>query len=105
MISPRWPGPNNLVARCKVAFQIRSGVLNMPSDWSGCPSVREGPGYLSGKLALRDDPRVPPEFIVENMDAGETPEQVIENFGLRTPLRDVLAVYDHAKRQRVKSPV
>jgi uncharacterized protein (DUF433 family) len=77
----------------------------MAIDWSGCPAVCTRPGYLSGKPALRDDPRVPPETIVENMDAGETAEQVIENFGLRTKLRDVLAVYDHATRQRVQSPV
>jgi uncharacterized protein (DUF433 family) len=77
----------------------------MPIDWSDCPVVRVRPGYLSGKPALRDDPRVPPETIVENIDAGETAEQVIENFGLRTPLQDVPAVYAHATRHRVKSPV
>jgi uncharacterized protein (DUF433 family) len=77
----------------------------MPIDWSRCPAVRTKPGYLSGAPALRDDPRVPPETIVENMDAGETAEQVIENFGLKTSLQDVLAVYDYAQRQRVSSPV
>jgi uncharacterized protein (DUF433 family) len=54
---------------------------------------------------LRDDPRVPPETIVENMDSGETAEQVVENFGLKTSLQDVLAVYEYAKRQRVTSLV
>ena len=77
----------------------------MPIDWNRCPAVLIRPGYLSGAPALRDDPRVPPETIVENMDAGETAEQVIENFGLRTSLQDVLAVYDYAKRQRVASPL
>nr|WP_294556784.1 DUF433 domain-containing protein [uncultured Rhodopila sp.] len=77
----------------------------MPIDWSRCPAMRIRPGYLSGAPALRDDPRVPPETIVENMDSGETAEQVIENFGLKTSLQDVLAVYDCAKRQRVTSPV
>jgi uncharacterized protein (DUF433 family) len=77
----------------------------MPIDWSGCPAVRARPGYLSGKPALRHDPRVSPETIVDNMDTGETAEQVIENFGLRTKLQDVLAVYEWAKRQRVQSPV
>lgn len=77
----------------------------MPIDWSRCPAVRTKPGYLSGRAALRDDPRVPPETIVENLDAGETPEQVIENYGLRTSRRDVLIVYEYAKRQRVASPV
>ena len=84
---------------------LRLGVMIMPIDWSCCPAVIARPGYLSGKPALRDDPRVPPEIIVENMDFGETPEQVIANYGLRTPLNDVLAVYDYAKRQRVASPV
>jgi len=77
----------------------------MPIDWSRCPIVRSRPGYLSGAPALRDDPRVPPETIVENMDSGETAEQVIENFSLKTSLPDVLAVYDYAKRQRVTCPV
>ncbi len=63
------------------------------------------PGVLSGQPALRDDPRVPPETILDNMDAGETADQVIENLGLRTPLADVLAVYAHAQRQRVEHPV
>ena len=77
----------------------------MPIDWSRCPVVRARPGYLSGRPAPRDDPRVPPESIVANLDAGETVAQVIENYGLRTSPRDVLAVYAYAKKQRVASPV
>jgi uncharacterized protein (DUF433 family) len=76
-------------------MEIRRSV-----DWSGCPVVARRSGYLSGAPALRDDPRVPPEVIVDNMDAGETAEDVIDNYGLRTPLRDVLAVYEYAKRHR-----
>lgn len=90
----------------KPAIRVhRFGVMIMPIDWSRCPTVAAKPGYLSGKPALRDDPRVPPEIIVENLDLGETPEQVIENYGLRTPLIDVLAVYAYAKKQRVTSSV
>jgi uncharacterized protein (DUF433 family) len=77
----------------------------VPIDWSRCPTVRIRPGYLSGRPALRDDPRVPPETIVENLDSGETAEQVIENYGLRTSRQDVLAVYEYVKKQRVTSPV
>jgi uncharacterized protein (DUF433 family) len=83
----------------------RPGAGNIAIDWTGCSDVRVRPGYLSGKPSLRDDPRVPPETIVENMDARETAEQVIENFGLRTPLQDVLTVYARVGRQRVLSPV
>jgi len=42
---------------------------------------------------------------VDNIDAGETAEQVIENFGLHTPLQDVLAVYARARKHCVKSSV
>ena len=77
----------------------------MPIDWSRCAAVLTRPGYLSGKPALRDDPRIPPEIIVDNLDLGESPQQVIENYGLRTSLNEVLAVYAYAKRQRVASPV
>jgi hypothetical protein len=47
----------------------------MPIDWSRCPAVRVRPGYLSGGPAPRDDPRVPPETVVEKLDSGETAEQ------------------------------
>jgi uncharacterized protein (DUF433 family) len=74
-------------------------------DWSGCPLVVRRPGYLSGKPALRDDPRVPPETVVVNMDDGMTAGEVAEMFDLRTPISDIQAIYDHAKRQRAPSPV
>jgi uncharacterized protein (DUF433 family) len=67
-------------------------------DWSGCPIVVRRDGYLSGAPALRADPRVPPEVIVENMDDGMSAEDVIESYCLRTPLQDVLKLYDYAKR-------
>jgi uncharacterized protein (DUF433 family) len=68
-------------------------------DWSGCNQVVVRAGYLSGAPALRADPRVPPETIVENMDAGESAEDVIWNFGLRTSVANALAIYDFARRQ------
>jgi uncharacterized protein (DUF433 family) len=68
-------------------------------DWSGCPIVARREGFLSGTPALRADPRVPPEVIVENMDDGLSAEEVIESYCLRTPLQDVLAVYGYAKQQ------
>jgi uncharacterized protein (DUF433 family) len=77
--------------------------LNM--DWSGCPAVIARPEYLSGKPALRDDPRVSPETVVVNMDEGISATEVIELFGLRTPPAEIQAVYDHALRQRVPTPV
>ncbi len=77
----------------------------MPIDWSGCPAVRAKPGYISGDAALIDDPRVPAETIVVNMDVGMSAEEVVEIFGLKTRLEDVLAIYDYIKEQRVAHPV
>lgn len=74
-------------------------------DWTGCPLVLSRLGYISGAPALRDDPRMPADAIVENMDLGETADDVIETYRLRTSREDVLAIYEHAKRQRALSPV
>ncbi len=52
---------------------------------------------------MRDDPRVPPDVIVENMDDGPSAEEVIESYCLRTPLADVLSVYAYVKRQLAHS--
>jgi hypothetical protein len=49
--------------------------LAMPIDWSRCPAVRARPGYLSGRPALRDDPRVLPETIIDTMDYAETDDE------------------------------
>ena len=73
-------------------------------DWTACPAVTRRPGYLSGGPALRADPRIPPETIVENMDAGETAEEVVRNFRLRTPVDEVLTVYRYAQEQRAHPP-
>jgi uncharacterized protein (DUF433 family) len=74
-------------------------------DWSGCPIVMSRPGYISGAPALRGDPRMPADLVIENMDLGESAQDVVENYQLHTPPDDVLAVYQYAKRQPALSPV
>jgi uncharacterized protein (DUF433 family) len=49
-------------------------------------------------------PRVSPETVVANIDAGVSAAEVIDLFTLRTTLPDVLAVYDYAKRQLAHAP-
>jgi uncharacterized protein (DUF433 family) len=73
-------------------------------NWNDCPIVTRRPDYLSGAPALRADPRITPETIVDHMDYGETAEQVIENFGLRTSVTDVMAVYAYAKARLERHP-
>lgn len=77
----------------------------MPIDWSRCPAVRMQPGYISGAAALVDDPRVPVETVIVNMDDGMSAAEVIEAFGLKTSLKDIQAVYKYAKEQCVAHPV
>jgi uncharacterized protein (DUF433 family) len=74
-------------------------------DWSGCQMVVSRPGYISGAPALRDDPRMPADLVVENMDLGESAQDVIDNYQLHSSPCDVFAVYQYAKRQRALSPV
>ena len=76
-----------------------------PSRGPPRPSEVCRPGYLSGKPALRDDLRVAPETIVVNMDDEMTAEEVAEMFHVSTPVSDIQAVYEYAKRQRAPSPV
>jgi len=74
-------------------------------DWSGCPLVISRPGFLSGAPALRDDPRMPVDLVVENMDLGETAQDVADNYQLRTSPDGIRAVHEYAVRQRALSPV
>ena len=60
---------------------------------------------IFGAAALLDDPRVPAETVVVNMDEGMSAEEVVATFGLNTPIKDVLVVYNYAKEQRVAHPV
>ena len=74
-------------------------------DWSGCPIVVSRPGYISGAPALRDDPRMPADLVVENMDLGESAQDVADNYQLHTPPSDVFTLYQYATRRRALSPV
>lgn len=74
-------------------------------DWSDCPLVISRPSFISGVPALREDPRMPADLVVENMDLGESVQDVVDNYQLRTSPENVLAIYQYAKRQRALSSV
>jgi uncharacterized protein (DUF433 family) len=84
---------------------VRRLARRLAMDWSGCSIVVSRSGYISGAPALRDDPRMPADLVVENMDLGESAQDVVDNYQLHTPPGDVLALYQYAKRQRALSPV
>jgi hypothetical protein len=58
----------------------------MPIDRTRYPAVRTKPGDIFGAAALMNDPRLPAETGIVNMDEGMTAEGVVEVFGLKTPL-------------------
>jgi uncharacterized protein (DUF433 family) len=50
-----------------------------PLDWSQCPAVESIPGKVSGAWLLRGT-RTPVKVIFENLEAGMSIEEVIEQF-------------------------
>jgi uncharacterized protein (DUF433 family) len=67
-------------------------------DWSGCPIVEVVPGKVSGVPIIRGS-RVPADQVVENYDAGESPEDIAYNFDLDP--EDIRAVLAYAAGRHV----
>ena len=54
----------------------------MPSlDWSQCPAVESIPGKVSGAWVFKDT-RMPVATVFENLEAGLTVEEVMEEFSV-----------------------
>ncbi len=70
-------------------------------DWSGCPIVEVVPGKVSGAPVIRGS-RVPADQVIENHDAGESPEDIAYNFDLN--LEDIRAVLAYAASHQTKLP-
>jgi len=50
-------------------------------DWSQCPAVESVPGKRSGAWVFKDT-RMPVATVFENLEAGLTVEEVMEEFGV-----------------------
>ena len=50
-------------------------------DWSQCPAVESVPGRVSGAWVLKDT-RMPVATVFENLEAGLTVEEVMEEFAV-----------------------
>jgi uncharacterized protein (DUF433 family) len=71
-------------------------------DWSDCPIVEVVPGKVSGVPIIRGS-RVPADQVIENHDAGESPEDIAYNFDLNP--EDIRAVLAYAaSRQAALRP-
>jgi len=50
-------------------------------DWSQCPAVESVPGRLSGAWVFKDT-RMPVAAVFENLEAGATIDEIIEQFDI-----------------------
>ena len=50
-------------------------------DWSQCPAVESVPGRLNGAWVFRDT-RMPVSAVFENLEAGATIDDIVEQFDL-----------------------
>jgi len=64
-------------------------------DWSQCPAVESVPGRLGGAWVFRDT-RMPVSAVFENLEAGATVEEIIEQFDITR--EQINAVLEFAAR-------
>jgi uncharacterized protein (DUF433 family) len=68
----------------------------MPTlDWSKCPAVESVPGKRSGAWVFRDT-RMPVSAVFENLEAGSSIEEIIEQFHVTR--EQIQAVLEFAAR-------
>jgi uncharacterized protein (DUF433 family) len=70
-------------------------------DWSQCPAVESVPGRLSGAWVFRDT-RMPVSAVFENLEAGATIEEIIEQFDIAR--EQINAVLEFAARSLDPAP-
>jgi uncharacterized protein (DUF433 family) len=70
-------------------------------DWSQCPEVESIPGKVSGAWVLRGT-RMPVSVIFENLEAGMTVDEVMEQFDVTR--EQVNAVIDFVTRSLEEVP-
>lgn len=71
-------------------------------DWSQCPAVESVPGRLSGAWVFRDT-RMPVSAVFENLEAGSTVDEIIEQFDVTR--EQINAVLEFAARSLEAAPV
>jgi uncharacterized protein (DUF433 family) len=64
-------------------------------DWSQCPAVESVPGRLSGAWVFKDT-RMPVSAVFENLEAGASIEEIIEQFDITR--EQIIEVLEFAAR-------
>ena len=70
-------------------------------DWSQCAAVESVPGRLSGAWVLKDT-RMPVSAVFENLEAGATLDEIIEQFDITR--EQINAVLEFAARS-LEAPI
>ena len=82
---------------------MKAGKNMAPLDWSQCPAVESIPGKVSGAWVFKGT-RMPVATVFENLEAGLTVEEVMEEFTVTR--EQINAVLDFAaKSLQTPSPV
>jgi uncharacterized protein (DUF433 family) len=71
-------------------------------DWSQCPAVKSVPGKRSGAWVFRDT-RMPVATVFENLEAGSSIEEIIEQFHVTR--EQIQAVLEFAARSLDPPPI
>jgi uncharacterized protein (DUF433 family) len=71
-------------------------------DWSQCPAVESVPGKRSGAWVFRDT-RMPVATVFENLEAGSSIEEIIEQFHVTR--EQIQAVLEFAARSLDPPPI
>jgi uncharacterized protein (DUF433 family) len=84
-------------------FTLREGAQIMANlDWSECPAVESIPGKVSGAWVLRGT-RTPVKVLFENLEAGMSIDEVVEQFPVSREQIDSLMAF--VARSLDKDPI
>lgn len=67
-------------------------------DWSTCDLAMVDPRYLHGTPVFKEEPRLPVQAVLDNLDDGMSPEDVAKAY--RIELRLVVGVKQFAESRR-----
>src|SRR5664279_2485863 len=79
--SGRFQDVDELLTKALDALSESSGAPAAALDWSQCPAVESVPGKVSGAWVFRNT-RMPVAAVFENLEAGLTVEEVMEEFAV-----------------------
>ena len=78
-------------------------MSNEGVDWSAFEFAMFNASFLHGEAVFKDEPRMPLQAVLDNLDDGMTPDEVASAYQIDQQL--VTAVKEFAESQRLANPV